>query len=53
MLTVAFGESILSQKSVFKRYNRFTEGWEDVGERSGVANMSRSEENIETVNGFE
>lgn len=51
MLTVAFGESTLSQKSVYKWYKRFTEGREDVDddERPGVATTSTSEENIETV----
>ncbi|OFC60206.1 hypothetical protein BBW68_14925 [Candidatus Erwinia dacicola] len=51
MLTVAFGESTLSQKSVYKWYKRFTEGREDVDddEHPGGATTSTSEENIETV----
>ena len=51
MLTVAFGESTLSQKSVYKWYKRFTEGREDVDddEQPRDATTSTSEENIETV----
>lgn len=49
MLTVEFGESTLSQKSVFRWYKRFREGrcWDD--EPPGGTTTSRSEQNIETV----
>ena len=47
---MAFGESTLSQKSVYKWYKRFTKGREDVDddEHPGGATTSTSEENIET-----
>ena len=51
MLTVAFGESTLYQKSVCRWAKRFTEGREDVDddEHPEGATTSTSEENIETV----
>ncbi|XP_046975163.1 protein GVQW3-like [Vanessa cardui] len=51
MLTVAFGESTLFEKSVYKWYNRFINGREDFedDERPGVAITSTSEENIEAA----
>ena len=51
MLTMAFGESTLSQKSVYKWYKRFIEGREDVDddEHPGGATTSANEENVETV----
>lgn len=49
-MTVAFGKSTLSQKSVYKGYKCFTEGWDvNDNERPGVATTSINEENIETV----
>ena len=49
MLTVAFGESTLSQKGVFKWYKRFTDSREyvDDDEHPGGATTSTNEENIE------
>ncbi|KAK9872873.1 hypothetical protein WA026_020227 [Henosepilachna vigintioctopunctata] len=51
MLTVAFGESTLSQKSVYTWYKHLTEGREDVDDDKspGVVTTSTSEENIEIV----
>lgn len=49
-MTVAFGESTLSQKSVYKWYKCFPEGWDvNDNERPGVATTSTNKENIETV----
>ena len=52
MMTVAFGESTLSQKGVYKWYKRFTDDREDVDDDPGGATTSTSEENIETVKKF-
>ncbi|XP_046959645.1 protein GVQW3-like [Vanessa cardui] len=51
MLTVTFGASTLSQKSVYKWYNRFTNSREDFedDEPPGVAITSTSEDNIEVA----
>ena len=52
MLTVAFGESNLSKKSVYKWYKLFIEGREYVNNdtRSGRPSSSTTDENIEAVN---
>ena len=51
MLTVAFGESTLSKKSVYKWYKLFTEGREDVNDdaRPGRPSTSTTDENVEAV----
>lgn len=51
MLTVAFGESTLSKKCVYKWYKLFTEGREDVNDdaRPGRPSTSTTDENIEAV----
>ena len=50
-MTLAFGEFILSQKSVYKCYKRITERREDVDDddHPGAATTSSSEENMDTV----
>lgn len=51
MLTVAFGESTLSKKNVYKWYKLFTEGREDVNDdaRPGRPSTSTTDENVEAV----
>ena len=51
MLTVAFGESVISRTQVQLWYNRFKEGLEDVNDeaRPGRPSMSTTEKNIKAV----
>lgn len=49
MLRVAYGESTLCQKNVYKWYKLFTEGREDVNDdaRPGRPSTSTTDENVE------
>jgi len=51
MLTVAYGESTLSKKNVYKWYNLFQEGRENVNDepRSGRPSTSKTDENVQEV----
>lgn len=51
MLKVAYGESTLSQKNIYKWYKLFTEGREDVNDdaRPGRPSTSTTDENVEEV----
>ncbi|KYN39235.1 hypothetical protein ALC56_06368 [Trachymyrmex septentrionalis] len=51
MLTVAYGESTLSKKNVYKWYKLFQEGRENVNDepRSGRPSTSKTDENVQEV----
>ncbi|XP_029176177.1 protein GVQW3-like [Nylanderia fulva] len=51
MLTVAYGESTLSKKNVYKWYKLFQEGLENVNDepRSGRPSTSKTDENVQEV----
>ena len=51
MLTIAYGESTLSNKNVYKWYKLFQEGRENVEDepRPGRPSMSTTDENVEAV----
>ena len=51
MLTVAYGESALSKKNVYKWYKLFQDGREDANDepRSGCPSTSTTDENVEAV----
>jgi len=51
MLTVAYGESTLSKKNVYKWYKLFQEGRENVNDepRSGRPSTSKNDENVQEV----
>ena len=52
MLTVAYGESALSKKNVYKWYKLLQNGREDANDepRSGRPSTSTTDENLEAVN---